>query len=365
MENFNDFIEQVIPSAPSDEVPRDAAARQIGQNFNPECHKQRIIGDLRSGKTNLLSQFVRQHRDQCIAYFITSDPSTQLPYAFLYTLCCQTNLLLGKSMPQEGIALKELEALLNSTSIRLSREARKRKVVYYFVIDGIENGLDGAMGERIIDQLPLLKTAPHSPYLLLSCRSDQVSRLPDYLNCPSISPLEFSRLEVETYLGGVGFSQQEIAGIRDKYRAVPGYLKILKESKRTNPDFDLDAAPLELDKLIHKQVQLVMQDSTALVINVLEILAASPTSLPIKVLAELSGAPEASLIEHLEQVNIVKWDVQKQRLEYVDDMVRSCVRKRSGERIKDIIQNLQKHIQTNHPNEDLLLTLLFKEVQDL
>ena len=365
MKRFNDLIEQVIPSAPSDEIPQDAFVRQIGQRFNPECQRQRIVGSLKSGKTNLMAQFVRQHKNQCIAYFITSEPSTQLLYTFLYTLCFQANLLLGTNAPPEGITLNELEALLTSTSIKLAREARRGNTSYYFVIDGIENSLDGGLGERIIDKLPLLKLATHSPYMLFSCRSDQVNRLPEYLNCrDDIVPPEFSQLEIKTYLRDVGFSQQEIVRIREKYRPVPGYLKILKESKRTNLNFDLEAAPLELGQLIDEQVQLVMRDSNKLVINVLEILAASPTSLPIEILTELTGEPESSLCDHFQKLSIVKLDEQKRRLEYIDDMVRKAIRKRSAERIKDITKQLLYHVQTNYPTEDLLLTLLFDEVQD-
>ena len=366
MKNLNEFIDQIIPSAPSVEIPRGPFIRQsIKGGFSTENDKVRIVGDLKSGKTNLLSQFVRQNRDQCIAYFITNDPSTQRGYAFLYTLCCQVNLLLGKSMPQEGIALNKLEALLNSASIKLAQQARKRKIAYYFVIDGIENGLQGPTGERIIDKLSLLTTAPHSPYLLFSCRSDQVSKLPEYLDCLTKHPPEFSRLEIETYLEDGKFSQQEIVIIHENYRPLPGYLKILKESKQTNPDFDLETAPLELDELIQEQVELIIRSSSELVVNALEVLAASPTSLPIKVLAELSDTSKNLLIRHLEQLSIVEWDQYTQRVEYVDDIARSCVRERSGEkRVQDIVKDLRKRIQADYPNEDLLLTLLLEQIQD-
>lgn len=85
MENFDDFIELIIPSAPSDKVPRDAFVRQIGQNFNPECHKQRITGDLKSGKTNLLPQFVRQHRvgESLLAQIVTHHQSLELIYGLV------------------------------------------------------------------------------------------------------------------------------------------------------------------------------------------------------------------------------------------------------------------------------------------
>ncbi len=365
MENFNDFIEQVIPTAPSDEIPQDAFVRQIGQRFNSEHQRQRIVGSLRSGKTNLMAQFVRQHKNQCIAYFVTNDPSTQSVRTFLYTLCFQANLLLGTNAPPDTITVTELEALLDTVSIKLAREALKRKTIYYFVIDGIENSLDGVAGERIIDKLRLLKLANYSPYMLFSCSSDQIHKLPDYLNCQGdITPPEFSRLEVETYLEGVGFSQQEIIEIRNKYRPLPGYLKILKESKRTNQNFDLESAPLKLDQLIDEQVQLVMQDSNELTASVLKILAASPASLPIEILIEMTGVSENSMREHIQKINIAKLDEQKRRLEFTDDMVHDAVRKWFSEHIKDTTKELLTHVQHNYPNENLLLTLLFEQLQD-
>jgi hypothetical protein len=365
MQRFNDLIEQVIPSAPSDEIPQDAFVRQIGQRFNSQYQRQRIVGSLKSGKTNLMAQFVRQYSNQCIAYFITNDPSTQLVHAFLYTLCLQINLLLGNNAPLESATVNELEALLTTTSIKLASEARKRKTTHYFVIDGIENSLEGAVGERIIDKLPLLKPAPYSPYVLFSCRSDQVYRLPEYLNCPNdIVPPEFSRLEVETYFREVGFSQQEIIKICDKYRPLPGYLKILKDSKRANPNFDLETASLELDQLIEEQVQLVMRDLNELTTSVLKILVASPVSLPIEILTEMTGSSENSLQEHLQQINITKLDEQRRRLEFADDMVCDAVRKWFSEYIEDTTKELLVYVQNNCPNENLLLTLLLEEVQD-
>jgi len=358
-----DFVEQILPPTPSDEIPRDPLVRRIAKGFNPECQKQMVIGGIQTGKTNLLAQFVRQHKDRCISCFITSSPLTQRQHAFLYTMCYQLSLILETSPPPENIGLEDLKSLFSTQSIRLANRAKLQRIQYYFVVDGLEQGLEGPEGDRIIDLFPL-QTAPHSPYLLFSCRSDQVDKLAEDVKCPVREPMEFNRLETEAYLSGLGLSPGEIGEVDKKYHGVPGYLKIIKETKRSNPDFDLESAPAELDQLVGQQVRLVMETSRPFTIKALEILAASPASLPSKILAEMTQADESSLVEALQHSALVKYDPKHCRVEYSNDLVQESVKRRVGDRIQTIVQGLLNHVRENHPSEEFLLTLLFKETQD-
>jgi len=278
-------------------------------------------------------------------------------------MCYQLSLVLETSSPPENIGLEELKSLFSTLSFKLARQAKSKRIQYYFVVDGLERGLEGPEGDRIIDLFPL-QTAPRSPYLLFSCRSDQIDKLPEDVKCHTIPPTEFNRLETETYLSELELSPGEIDKIQKKYHGVPGYLKIIKETKRANPDFDLESAPAELDRLVSQQVKLMMETSSPFTITALEILAASPASLPSKILAELTQADESTLVEALQHTALVKYDSQRCCVEYSNDLVQESVKKRVGDRIKAIAEDLLNHVRENYPSEEFLLTLLFRETQD-
>jgi hypothetical protein len=71
-----DFIEQLVPPAPSDEISRDDLIRQITGDFKPDCQRQMVVGGPQTGKTNLLAQFIREFPNECIGKFsIYSPPS--------------------------------------------------------------------------------------------------------------------------------------------------------------------------------------------------------------------------------------------------------------------------------------------------
>jgi len=358
-----DFVEQILPPTPSDEIPRDALVRKIAADFKAECQQQMVVGGIQTGKTNLLAQFVRQYKGQCISYFITPSPLTQRQHTFLYTMCYQLSTILETSSPPESIGLEDLRSLFSTLSFRLARRAKLKRIQYCFVVDSLEQGLEGPEGERIIDLFPL-QTSPRSPYLLFSCRSAQVDKLSEHVKCHPIEPTEFNRLETETYLSELRLSPEEIDKVQKKYHGVPGYLKIIKEAKRANPDFDLESAPVELDRLIGQQVKLVMGTSSPFTIKALEILAASPASLPSKILAGLAQTDEPILIESLQHTGLVKYDLKDRRVEYSNDLVHESVKKRVGDRIKGIAKDLLNHVRENYPSEEFLLTLLFKETQD-
>lgn len=358
-----DFVEQTLPPTPSDEIPRDALVRQIAAGFKAECQQQMVVGGIQTGKTNLLTQFVHQYKDQCISYFITPSPLTQRQHTFLYTMCYQLSVILETNSPPESIGLEDLKSLFSTLSFQLARQAKLKRIQYYFVVDSLEQGFEGPEGDRIIDLFPL-QTSLRSPYSLFSCRSDQVDKLSEYVKCHPIEPMEFNRLETESYMSELGLSPEEIDKVHKKYHGVPGYLKIIKETKRANPDFDLESAPVELDQLSSQQVKLVMETSSPFTTKALEILVASPASLPSKILAELAQTDESTLVESLQHTGLVKYDLKDCRVEYSNDLVVESVKKRVGNRIKGIAKDLLNHVRENYPSEEFLLTLLFKETQD-
>lgn len=357
----NNFIEQFIPAAPTDEVSRDAVVRKITTNFSSNCQQQMITGPIQSGKTNLLSQFARFHNKKTISYFITNNPLSQLQHTFLYSLCCQLSIILKTNLPQETIELNQLKSLFTALCTNLYMLARKENCSYYFIIDGIEQAFSGVEGERIIDLLPI-ETKQHSPYLLLSCRSDIIKSLPLSFNILTTELMSFSIHETEAYFSDSDFSTKEIKNIHEKYNGIPGLLKIIKDTKRIYPNKDL-IVPDNLNRLIDHQIDLTFANISSATKSALEYLAISPAPLSLNILTGLIEIEETSLTQELLKTRLIQLNIIHGSIEYINELSRENVKKKIGDQAKYLIEQLTVYVRDNY-RDDFLLALLYKESQD-
>jgi hypothetical protein len=165
-------------------------------------------------------------------------------------------------------------------------------------------------------------------------------------------------------LADAGFSREEITQILDKYRGTPGYLKIVKDTKRANPDFDIDSAPEDLERLIGEQVDLVLQAANPQIVKSLEILSITPSSYPVSLVTEMVGVARPLLLDSLEKTTLVRVDLNKDRVEYVNDLVQSAVKSSVSARIQKIIQEVLEHLRANCETEEALVTSLLGEARD-
>jgi hypothetical protein len=361
----SDIAEQFLPPTPPDEIPRDNYVEQVARNFSLDCQQQLVVGERLSGKTNFLAQFSRNFRDRTISYFITSNPITQHLHAYLYSLCIQLSAILKTKSPSERIRLQDLRSLFTSLNIKLAALAPRQGVHYYYVIDGIEWGLDGVADDRIIDLFPP-QTSRRSPYLIFSCSSEKVSSLPERLApCKRVEPLAFNVQETFNYLSTLErVTLEEAQKIHRKYHGIPGYIRIIRDTKRAIPTTSFDTAPAELDRLIRQQFESVFHSSAPFVVAALEFLAICPSSLPIQILAQLTESDEPTLVGGLEATALVKFDLGSNRVEYITDITQEAIKKRLGNRSKEATQKLLELLKGSYKSEELLLTLLLKEAQD-
>lgn len=355
------FIEQILPPVPSDEIQRDALVRQIAARFGPECQQQLVVGRPLTGKTTLLAQFVREKRGQCVAYFVTRSAFSQQQFDFLYSLCSQMSNILQTGAPPDRINLEDLKQMYLAQCFKLRAKAAGSRP-YYFVIDGLDWAAEGEEGSRIIDLLP--KTAPRGPYLLASCLLEKQESLSRHGRWGHVEPGEFDSAITEAFLQDCGFTPDQMQVIHRKYHGVPGHLRILKEAKRADPAFDPETAPVELGRLISEQVHRALAGSSPDLVRALQLLAASPAPLPCGILAELVGIEEQDLAESLERSGLVSRDPGGRRVEYSSDLVRDAMRARRGAQTQADAKELLEHVKRTHGDQDLLLDLLFEEVQD-
>jgi len=355
-----------IPDTPVIEIKRDAPVNYIARKFNSDCQKQIVVGPPQTGKTVLLSQFVRQYSDRTISYFITSSPLTQGQYTFLFSLSKQISKVLGKQPPRHDIRLESLKSLFSELWNSLYRRAKSRKVHYYLVIDGLEWGLIGKEGSRIIDLFPL-QTFSSSPYMILSCNANKVDELSGYREYQKIESESwlFNLSETKEYFRDVAkLSSEEINKIHNKYSGIPGHLKIVKNAVLTNPDFELDSAPDDLNALIKQQVEFVFKSSTIVTLYALKLLAVSPVPLLANMLAEMTNKDVNSIVDELKRTGLIRYDSGRDRLEYVDESTKKFFKLSIGDKRQSIISQLLDHVKNKATGEDILIDLLLIEVGD-
>ncbi len=357
---YNINLEQFLPLPPKDELSRDGYIRQIADTFSADCQQQMVIGATQSGRSNLLAQFARQYSGRTITYFITSNPLQQRQHAFLYSLCFQLCLLLGKNTPSETIKLAELQSMFPALVTQLS--ARAKNGPYYFVIDGVEWAFEGPSGERIIDVFPIA-TRPRSPYLLFSCRADKIKDLPSRARCLQRDVPQFNFHETKAFFDGVGFTNEELKNIQDTCNGIPGYLRIIKEIKLAHPNRSFDITD-DLARLIEQQVNLTLQAVESTILDALEILAISPAPLSLHTLAGLTGKDPTMLRDALIGTGLVQLSTITGRLAFNNNLLQQKLKEQADDRAKLIIRRMIEYISDNRQDEEDLLELLYKESQD-
>jgi hypothetical protein len=275
-------------------------------------------------------------------------------------------IILGKNEPGERISLEELKSMLTSLSTQLATRASQEKEYYYFVIDGLEYAFTGTTGNRIIDELPL-RTYPNSPYILFSCRTDQIEELPSKIrDALQIEPLPFDKKQTQIFLDGLGFSLQEIDIIHEQCEGVAGYLRIVKNVKLSDPSAKSEQFQPDFNKLVNQHLDVVLKQNYEVDAEILSTLAASPTSVPYQVLIKMINVDEVMVNESLKRLaGLVYYDANKYRVSYKSEFAKKAYVIRLNDRVQHYRRKLITCIEEGYESdEDLLLMLLYRDDQD-
>ena len=138
---------ELLPLAPENEIFRESLVKHIRDMFNKDRTKILIDGSGASGKTILLSQFVRLQPERCISFFIKDNIwSTNVSF-FLLELCLQMQqipAISSKFTKEISHDTLHEEHYIKQLFYRMSRELisylkRTGDGPFYFVIDGLTN----------------------------------------------------------------------------------------------------------------------------------------------------------------------------------------------------------------------------------
>jgi len=364
--NITDLVPE-FPSQPRKEISRDSLIRWITSEFSPSCTKQVVASGPLSGKTNFLSQFALHHKNKVISYFINSNPLTQDLRTFLFVICNQISRLLGRSNLPENIRLEDLKTIFPGLAINLAELAKKSHSNYYFAIDGLEWGLLGEKGNRIIDYP--LSSFPGSPYVLCSCRLGQKDELPldGFEIREDISHhLEFNFTDTQEYLAELNLEPNIIRMIHEKANGLPGYIKIIKDTILTSDATWVQSnnLPTNVENLIAKQLTIVYQNSAEYISEALQYIAVSPKPLNAVFLASILAVEVKSFLVAILRTGIVFYDKANESLRISSELTRDVIKSKLGDKKEGISATLLERVKNSTIKDDLLTTLLMKDAQD-
>lgn len=365
--NLTEMVPE-FPNKPKKEISRDPFIRWITNEFGPSCQKQIIACSRLSGKTNFLAQFALDHENQVVSYFINSNPVTQDLRTFLFVICNQISRLLNKSNLPENITIGELKSLFPGLAINLADQAKKRHITYYFVIDGLEWGLLGEKGSRIIDY-PLISFS-HSPYILCSCNLDKKEflQLDGYEIRDDVDHfLEFNLNDTRDYLSEFNLPPEDLKAIHQKAKGLPGYVKIIRDTIQTSGKEWIKAnnLPDSLETLIRSQLKIIHENSSSTIHQAIELVAISPKPINLSILANMLSVEEKTLLADLAKTGIVFHDRKLESLQISPEFTREVLISQLGLKKKQIAETLLQYIQTKTDRDELLVTLLMREAKDM
>jgi hypothetical protein len=362
MELLYENPDDLFPEQLDDEISRDAMVNMLTENFKSRQNIQLVSGIKQSGKTTLLAQFARANRENSIVYFLDDHPLSHQPNIFLLNVCYQMNVLLSGSAPAqlEILNLAQLINVFQGLQAKIRDKASKEGKVYYLIVDGIERGLAGKIGERIIDLLP---RGWKRLCVLSSCRADNIPTLPEYFKPEKFSILPFNRSETVQFFSDTDIDVSHRKTIHEKTGGLPGYLRIIKDTYLADPTKEFIVYD-NINNLIGQQVERVLPKLDSLTLQSLRFLAISPAPLEVEILAYLISTEKSVLLANLSTNPLLRIDATRSRVSFSSQLAQEEVYKGlDQQQVAELTKQLQQTLETYAPDAPVL-DLLYREAKD-
>ena len=146
-----------FPEALEVEVPRENMISTLVGQLKRNTEIIVVEGEEGIGKTTLMSQFARAHRDQTLSAFV-SDTSRYAwdPMMVAQNLHEQIQFALGNMKFRKPPA-SDIHSTLRNDVAQLQKKANWERTTYYFLIDGLEDvpQVESGAVDQILDLLPI------------------------------------------------------------------------------------------------------------------------------------------------------------------------------------------------------------------
>ena len=294
-----------FPPTPPNEVARDNLVNTVRNLVNEGVYAVTIEGADGTGKTTLLSQFVRKHTTNCVSLFVSAanrfsiDPDLVRTDLAIQVYWALTGEVLDRKTYDPD--------LLKSYYADLQRLARRKKQTYYFVIDGADE-LDvcdrRAFLQTLSDVLPL--GIPQ--YRFLFGGDERLFRplLPAALALKSYPLNEFSVEETRTLFANHAITTEVANDLNSICRGMPGRLTVVLRAAEKGACLSdlLKGAPTELPELFEFDWRQVPQGDETL-IRILALMVHDPRPHTVTDISELLNITASEISQHLSTINFV------------------------------------------------------------
>jgi hypothetical protein len=284
---------------------------------------------------------------------------------FLFSICTQISLALGKARPTTSMTTEALLGLAQTLAIQLTQDARHLGRTYYFVVDGLEWASTGIRGQRIIDLLPL-RTGSVSPYLLASCRTDALPTVPQNLSAHRLKPIPLSLQETTQFFSDTPLPREAVLRIHEKAAGIVGHLKLIKRLVSRMPDdaINIDNLPSELGDLVGHDWARIVETSSPETKIALECLACSQVPLPPSILARIASIEEDHLVASLLGTGLVEHDPRTGNIRYTNQFFHSVAERRSSSHIPNLRGQVIDALKECGSQHEDILSLLYRDSGD-
>ena len=206
-----------------------------------------VEGEDGIGKTTLLSQFADRHNANALRMFLRPLKLAYDPEILKMDLAMQIYKCIHGREPASDIPVDA--ALYRRLTFDLGSYARRKRELFYFIIDGLEEvrQREPLVVEQIIDLLPI--GSEHFRFLI----AEEVKTLPSpvtkTLSVKAYQLSGFSLDETVRYLDDLALPRSTVEAIYKSSRGIPGHLASIRRILSAQVEVDLTELPPTLTEL--------------------------------------------------------------------------------------------------------------------
>jgi len=304
-----------MPIPVDGEIDRSSAVNQLYAMAMDSRQPVVVVGSHGSGKTVLLSQFVRRFRERSISFFVGTDFWNTRPWNFLMSCCVQMQQLVPKyhHVALDEANQHELEDWFARLYAKVAKQGLQSGHPFIFVVDGIDR-VPESYGQPSI--LTLMPVDPFEGVLFVgSCAVG--TNLP--FKCGTLPIPLLSQPETERYFAGI-LDCGDALRVHEASAGLPGYLAHVRQQllSGTSPSEILTDPAQSLSQLYERDWQLI-QRSAVDISDILALVAFSPEELSDAKLGSIMGLDEAAVRDKLAPVQFLAMDEQSGIIRFRSD----------------------------------------------
>ncbi len=296
-----------FPTLPQPLIDRQHILSALDTMLEDDIQAVVLEGEEGIGKTTLAAHFVQSHPNRAFSLFATGPSALARSPEFLQSdLCDQVAFLLTSTrLP----ARQDSRAFLRKGLIELARAAVRRRVPYYYVVDGLLEGSDAEVSAACTTLAQLLPLGVKGFKFLITGSAERLSSdLRKGIILKTFTPTGFTLDEARAYLAEFPLDQGLFNDLYKAFRGVPGKLASVRRLLKQGARFSelVDDIPNTLSQLFELEWKAVAQCSP-LELDVLGFLAHSQHNLTSDQLNRLCGVNATVLAEMPSRLPFLAW----------------------------------------------------------